>query len=66
MKCPLFKKQLKCIYAYVLLHACLLPQRPDESIGSPLTGVTMGCELPCLFWESNIGPPEEKPVFLTF
>lgn len=28
------------------------------------TGVTGGCELPCMYWERNLDPLEEKPVLI--
>ena len=37
--------------------------RLEEDIGSPRTGVTLGCELPCGYWESNLGLEEQ--VLLT-
>ena len=40
------------------------PQRPEEGIGTPGTGVTDNCELPCEYWESNLGLPEEQTVLL--
>ena len=39
---------------------------PEDSIGYLGTGVTDGCELPCSFWESNLGPLEDQPAHLTF
>ena len=38
---------------------------PEEGIRSPGTGVTDDYEPPCGCWESNLGPLEEHPVFLT-
>jgi hypothetical protein len=40
-------------------------QRTEEDIGSPGTGVTGGCEPLFGCWESNLGPVQEKQVFLT-
>ena len=31
-------------------------KKSEENIGSPGTGVTDACELPCGFWELNLGP----------
>jgi hypothetical protein len=45
-----FKIFILCILVFCL-HVC-----PCESVGSPGTGVTDGCELPCGFWELNQGP----------
>ena len=66
---------LRLIYFY-FMHTGVLPacmsvrhmhalrlKRPEEGIGSPRT--TYGCELPCGFWEWNLGPLENQPVFLT-
>jgi len=36
-----------------------------EELGSPGTGVTDSCELPCECWELNPSPLEEQPVLLT-
>lgn len=38
---------------------------PEEGVGSPQTRVNDSCEMSCRCWESNQGPPEEHPVFLT-
>lgn len=53
MKEYLFKKQTtKCstfncvsVCGYVHVGMCKCPQKPEEAVGSPGTGVT-GCELP--------------------
>ena len=37
-------------------------KRPEDGIGSLGTEVTDGCELPCGFWESNLGPLEGQPA----
>ena len=50
------------------LHVCVCtvcPQRSDESIRFPGTGVTDSCELPCGCWESNPGPLQEQSVRVT-
>ena len=44
----------------VCLYICLC-----EGVGSPGTGATDNCELPCGYWELNLGPLEEQPVLLT-
>lgn len=36
-----------------------------EGAGSPQTGVTDCCELPCGGWESDLGPQEAQPALLT-
>lgn len=46
------------------VSACI-PQRPQEGIGSPGTGITEGCKMPCGCSESNLGLLEKQPVFLT-
>lgn len=44
-----------CVYnVYASLYACCL-QRASRSLDSPGTGVTDCCELPCRFWEVNLG-----------
>jgi len=42
------------------MHICRL-QKSEEGVRSTGTGVTGSCE----YWESNSGPLEEQPVFLT-
>lgn len=41
------------------------PQRPEQGIGSPDTGVTDTCELPHGCWESNLGSPQEQHMLST-
>jgi hypothetical protein len=41
------------------------PQRSEEGIRFPGTGVTDGCEPLCECRESNLGSLEEHPVLLT-
>lgn len=41
------------------------PHRSKEGVTSPRTGVTNGCEPPCMFWELNPGPLQEQQVLLT-
>lgn len=45
---------------------CLYAQCPRKlvDIRSPRTGVTDGCEKPCVRWEWKPGPTEEQPVLL--
>ena len=50
---------VKCALVFGL-QVCLC-----ESVGSPGTGVTDSCELPCGYWELNLGPLEEQLEFLT-
>lgn len=35
------------------------PQRWEEGDGTPVTGNSGGCELPCWCWESNFGPLQD-------
>jgi hypothetical protein len=37
----------------------------EEDIGTPRTGVTGGYEPPCGYRELNLGPLQEKQVFLS-
>lgn len=39
--------------------------RQDEDFSSPRTAFTDGCDLPCGSWQSNLGPREKQPTFLT-
>jgi hypothetical protein len=43
----------------------VLPAYLCVGVGSPGTEVTDSCEPPCGYWELNLGPLEEQPVFLT-
>lgn len=47
-----------CMY-----HACA--RSGDGGGGGAATGAIDGRELPCGFWESNLGPLEEQPTLLT-
>lgn len=40
-------------------------QRTEEVIVSPGTGVPVGYELPCGFWELNLDPEEKQQMFFT-
>lgn len=44
-------------------HVCLVPQRPEESVGLPLTTVADGCEPLRGCWEWNLGLLQEHQVF---
>lgn len=44
-----------------LLHAWC-PQRPEEGIKPPDTGVIDDCEPSCRYWDSNPRPLKEQPV----
>lgn len=39
-------------------HLCLVPSK--EGIGAPGTGVKVGCEQPCGWWEPNLGLKEQQ------
>ena len=36
-----------------------------EGSGAPSTGITNGSQVPCGYWELDLGHLEEQPVFLT-
>jgi hypothetical protein len=67
------KYSLKIVLSVWILLACVsvhplpvwCPLRPEEGAGSPSTAVADGCELPCGYWEPNLGPLREQPVLLT-
>ena len=44
------------VHGYVCLRVC-------ERVSN--LGVTAHCELPCDWWDLNLGPLEEQPVLLT-
>lgn len=52
------------MYAVYHLHAWC-PQRTEEGIASPETGVTDSCEPPRVYWELNLGPRQEQQALLT-
>lgn len=52
-----------CILVHNMHAWC--PQRSEEVIRFPGKGVKDGCTPPCGCWESNMGPQEEQPVFLS-
>lgn len=41
------------------------PQRPEEGVGPPGTGVTDCCQLPHWNWNRTQVPPQEQPVPIT-
>lgn len=41
------------------------PQKTEEGVDSPGTGVPDGRELPCGCWDLNLDPLQEKPVLVT-
>lgn len=69
--CPLslsFKFYFLCM---TVLSTCMFlyikcvpnPQRPEEGVGSPETGVIGGCEPPRWYWERDPSPLQEPAVF---
>ena len=54
-----------CDLSYLHIHLCTMcvqcPQRPEEDIGFPGTGITDVCELLCRWWELNLGPGQKQP-----
>lgn len=40
------------------------PWKPEEGVGSSVTGVMDGCEVPCECWDSNPSPLEGQPSAL--
>lgn len=40
------------------------PEKPEEDIGYPETGLTNSCELPCGYWKLNSRPFQEQQVLL--
>lgn len=40
------------------------PQIAEVGAGSLGTGITGSCELPCVYWEPNLGPLEEQQMLL--
>lgn len=49
-----------CLSVHHMCAWCL--PRPESGVRCPKTGVTDGCEPSCVCWESNLGPPEGRPV----
>jgi hypothetical protein len=57
---------VSCLHCVSVYKACAWwLWRPEESTGSPRTGVTDGCELPCGCWGLNLGPSQEQWMLLT-
>lgn len=50
-----------CLQVCALLYAV----SSDNSIGFPGSGFTNGYELPCIYWEPNLGRQEEQSVLLS-
>lgn len=51
-----------CTYVH---HMCAWrPQIAEVGAGSLGTGITGSCELPCVYWEPNLGPLEEQQMLL--
>lgn len=49
---------------FAYMNVCIT-QRPEEDGNSLGARVTDGCELPCVYWESNPGPLQVQLVLLT-
>ena len=46
-------------------HLCTwYPQRTEEGVRTPGTGITDSCEPLCGYWELNLSSLEEHPVLL--
>jgi hypothetical protein len=54
-----------CLLICVYITCILCPQKPEEDVGCPGTGVTGGGELLCECWDTNPGPLKEHPVLST-
>lgn len=52
-------------FAYMYVCFACMPGRCRGQKRSPRSEVTVSCETPCWCWESNSGPLEDQPVFLT-
>lgn len=53
-----------CEYVCVSARECArMSCGADKGIQSSRTAITEGCELPSGFWELDLGPQEECPVF---
>lgn len=44
---------------------CLVSVKARKGHQIPQAGVMGSFELPCRYWELNLGPPKEQPVLLT-
>jgi hypothetical protein len=47
-----------------VLQCVQCPQSPVDDVRFSGTVARDGCELPCDFWDSNMGPVQEQPVLL--
>lgn len=55
-----------CLPAYMTVKMLIsATQARREGTGCPGTGVTDGCELPCMHWDLNPDPLQEQPVVIT-
>jgi hypothetical protein len=45
------------------ISICVYSQRPEEAVGSLVTGIISSC-WPCAWWELNLGPLQEQQVLL--
>lgn len=51
------------VYMYTTCMQC--PQKPEEGVRSPGTGVRDTCESLCRYWKMNPGSLQEHPKLLT-
>lgn len=54
-----FKEMCLCRWMFAYVYVCVTcvqcPWRPEESGGSPETGVMGDCKLLCRYWKMNLG-----------
>ena len=46
-------------------HVCVWCQDSSDEYVPPVIGITNGFDLPCVFWEPNLGLLEEQQAVLT-
>lgn len=52
-----------CLHIYLCTPGVQYLQKPEKGVGTPGSGVTDGCELPCRSWELNLGLPFPSGIF---
>lgn len=57
----------ECFFLHICMcaHVSMCPWTSEEGVGSPGTGVTDGCEPPCICRELNGGPLQQQLSHLT-